>query len=300
MNPASILSQQANKAMSQLDQEWSDKYQQLNKLYDWGRHEKDPDEINRLRDRLEQDINSRRGQIKTSYGNQMSKFKMLDQLFEHDPEQANRLKWEATVGKDVAKQMFPQKRDPRLEHRDVLAEERRMLDNVGSYAMGRDGRLYHAATDKKGYFTDQPDKSAPATQQEMELWVASAQALDVLGQQKLGLVQGMAEAGVPNPNRLQDLMISQEKESLFNRLAKGWFKYSTPGLTYRGAKAIVGTPEPKGTFADKVRESVVEPQRQQPRVRQQKRSRKELLDEYSRLGGSRTPEGRAFADKNLG
>ena len=231
----------------------------------------------------------------------MGQLKQIDKLVEagaiKDPDET---KWRLVLGPEAEKAMFTEQRDPRLEHRDILAEEKRMLDNVGAYAMGRDGKLYHAKLDDKGYYTDKPDKSTPATQQEASLWMSSAQALDVLGQQKLGLVEQMAQAGIPNPNRLQDLMISSEKEHWLKRAAKGYAGLTMGGIIYKGVKRVKQEfgPEPTGTFAQKVQEDVAKPQSrvQQP---QRKRSRQELLTEYRNLGGGNTVEGRTFADKNL-
>lgn len=296
MDPASILSQEANNAIIKLDQEWSSKYQQLNKLYDWDRHKKDPDEINRLRNKLEQDINSRRQQIRASFQNQMSKFNMLDQLFEHDPAQANKLKWEATVGKDIANRMFPQQRDPGLELQRNLNEQNDLLDIVEANVVAN-GKLYEAKTKKEGntvYFTKEADRSKPVSQDGIQKWVLAKNALVASKQKQLDILAQFSESGLPNPAYLQSLQTDQRRE--------GWFKqwYRETGMRIRGATkedVMRGRIEPSGTFAQKVQQTVVKPQaRKQEPVQQ---SRAELLMEYKRLGGSNTPEGRTFADKYL-
>ena len=139
--------------------------------------------------------------------------------------------------------------------------------------MGRDGKLYQAKEKKVGntwYYTDQPDRSKSATQQEAQLWMTSAQALGALDQAELATVQQMADAGIENPNRLQSLLVSSEKEHWAKRAAKWAGKsmvgYSGPGLMYRGAKRVKQEfgREPSGTFAQKVQQGIVKPQPRQP------------------------------------
>lgn len=190
---------------------------------------------------------------------------LAEQGFIKDPDE---VKWRMVLGPEAERGMFPEQRDPRLEHRDILAEENRLFQTVGSFAIGSDGKLYQAEVNKSGDYTDQPDRSKPASQQEVALFMASADALAQLEQRKLGLVQSMADQGVPNPNRLQDLMISREKEGFFRKLGKGMVGYSYPGLArkaYRKIKSEFGI-EPTGTFAQKVQQDVAPSLKQQPRT----------------------------------
>lgn len=233
----------------------------------------------------------------------------IDQLAEQGAIQnPDEVKWRMVLGPEAERGMFPQQIDPREEHRKILAEENRTLEVVKAYVTGNDGRLYQAKEEKVGntyYYTDQPDRSKPASQDEVALWTASIGALDQLEQQKLGIVQQMADQGIPNPNRLQDLMISQEKEHWLKRAAKGYFGLTGPGLIYRGVKRVkkefAGTSEPTGTFAQKVQQDVAPSRTQAPRTQASvmQRPRKELLAEYRKLGGSKTAKGREFADRNL-
>lgn len=178
------------------------------------------------------------------------------------------VKWRLVMGPEAERAMFPEQRDPRLEHRDIIAEENRLFQTVGSFAMGRDGKLYQAKINKKGDYTDQPNKDRPASQQEAALFMASADALAQLEQQKLGLVQSMTDQGIPNPNRLQDLIISKEKKSFFETL----YGISGPGLIHKGVKRArveLGERFP-GTFGQKVQQdiapSLTQPRTQQPRA----------------------------------
>ena len=296
MNPADILNQQAQQELSKLDKEWSDKYQQLNKQYDWSRHEKRPDEITRLRGRLEQDIAGRRQAIQSGFGSALSKFKMLDELFEHDPQQANKLKWTTIVGKQTADAMFPGQRDPRLEHQRNLSAQGRALDTVEAYVI-EGGKLYHSKVDDKNRFTGVANRGEPAEQDEVRLWAMSKDALGTLEQEELGILGQLSDAGMPDPAYLQGLFTGQRRKSWFKRFMEGFESGRAPA--FGGGIKGLGTfaTEPKGTFAQKVTETLPQqPQRRQPK---RKLSRQELLTEYNRLGGSQTPEGRTFADKNL-
>ena len=280
-----MLNQQANKALTDIDREWSEKYQMLNKQYDWSRHEKRPDEITRLRGRLEQDIAQRRQAITTGFGNTISKFKMLDELFVHDPQQAEKLKWETMVGKDVAKAMFPEQRDPQLAHQRNLAEQNRTMDVTKAFVI-EGGKLYASKLDDKGYVIGVADKSKPATQDEIKLWAMSKDALSKLEQEELGILGQLSDAGLPDPVYLQSLLTGQRRKGLFSKLAG----YLPTGKEMRSMYGFDSKPD--GTFAQKVTKTL-------PKQPQRKSSRQGLLAEYRRLGGSNTPEGKAFADRNL-
>lgn len=204
--------------------------------------------------------------------------KMIGDLAEQgiikDPEE---VKWRLVMGPEAERAMFPpEPRDPRLEHRDILAEENRLFQTVGSFAMSRNGKLYQAKVNDRGDYTDQPDRDKPASQQEVALFMASADALSQLEQRKLGLVQSMAEQGIPNPNRLQDLMVSREKESFFKRFAKGYYGLTGIGLIHKSIKRIKAEfgAEPTGTFAQKVQQDVTPVRTQQPRAAQPQTGKK--------------------------
>lgn len=271
-NPESILQEQFESQRQQIQKHFQTKWDEVNNRARAGlfKSQKERDgaffeirtEATQTLDKFTQKVEQATGQ-----------FQQIDKLAEmgaiKDPDE---VKWRMVLGPEAEKAMFQEQRDPRLEHRDILYEENRLLGDVQRFTRGRDGRLYQAKIDSKGYYSDQPDRSKPASQDEIQLWTASVGALDQLEQQKIGVVQQMADAGIPNPNRLQDLMVSREKESFFKKLGKGIYGISGPGLVHKSVKRIKAEfgAEPSGTFAQKVQRDVApvgaQPQTQAPQA----------------------------------
>ena len=269
-----LIERQGQQHLASLDKEWSDKYQQLNKLYDWSRHEKYPDEITRLRGRLERDIAGRRQAVQTGMQQTVSKFAMLDHLFPNLPEVANKLKYKAMFGKEIADQMFPGEQDPRAEHQRNLAEQNRLMDRTDTFVIEND-KLYQVKTNDEGKYDISlgADRSKPATPEEIQLWVMSSDALSVLEQQEQNILGQMSNMGMPDPSYLQGLYTAQRRKGFWGKLTDiggAVMKYSgaTPqaALIHEGIKKTISTftPEPNGTFAQKVGQTL--PKRRQSRI----------------------------------
>lgn len=191
--------------------------------------------------------------------------------------------------------VFPPQQDPGSLHQQNVAEQNRVLDIVEPFVKDN-GKLYQAKIDEKGYYTDKPNKSKPATPEEIQMWATAKNALAILEQEEQDILGQLS--GTPDPAYLQSLLTNKRREGLLKRIVKGYFRITAPGLMYKSYKKLKSEfgAEPNGTFAQKVQQTVAKPQRQQV---QNKPSRQELLVEYNRLGGSQTSEGREFADRNL-
>jgi hypothetical protein len=197
-------------------------------------------------------------------------FQQIDKLAEmgaiKDPDE---VKWRMVLGPEAEKAMFPSQADPRDELREINATKKQVFDDVKQYARGKDGKLYPAKVEGD-YYTDKPDRSmGPVSQQEEQLWIANMDALHSLRQAGAGAAQNIADMGVPNPNRYEDLMRSAEEDHWLKRAAKrtgkGLYGLSGPGLMHKSIKKIrsVFASEPTGTFAQKAQESIIKPR--QPR-----------------------------------
>lgn len=257
MDPIPLIKQQGQQQLANLDKEWSDKYQQLNKSYDWSRHEKRPDEITRLRGRLEQDITGRRQAVQAGMQQTISKFAMLDHLFPDQPEVANKLKWTAAVGKEVANQMFPGDADPRMEHQRNLAEQNRLIQTTDAFVI-EGGKLYASAEDELGYYTGKANTGKPATPEEIQLWAMSGDALTTLEQREQDILGQMSDMGMPDPFYLQSLYTAQRRKGFFGKLVDLGAAFAGPSVRVpRKIKEYVGyASEPNGTFAQKVGRTV--------------------------------------------
>lgn len=185
--------------------------------------------------------------------------KLAEQGAIQNPEEA---KWRLVLGPETEQAMFPKApRDPRLEHRDIVFQENRLFNEIDQFALGRDRRLYRSKVDKDGYYTGQPDKSQPASQQETHLWHASIRALDQMEQRKIAVIEELASSGIPNPNRLQDLQTSREVENTITKYLRDWYNVTGAGLqskllrgTFEYGKKFFKERSP-GTFANKVEQS---------------------------------------------
>jgi hypothetical protein len=262
-NPETILQERHTTSREQLQKQFEFQWNEINRQAREGLF-KSPKEhesaLHELYTRGKQSVLefNQRAEAETNQLNEINKLAELGAI--QNPDE---VKWRLVLGPEAEQAMFPKQVDPREEHRRILFEENRLLDTVKSFVVGRDGKLYQAAIDQKGYYSDQPDKSKPATQDDIRLWTASVGALDSLEQQKLGIVRQMADMGIPNPNRLQDLNISTERENWFKRYLKSWYGGLTaPGLFYRGIRGIrkeyterYGN-KATGTFAQKVEQTL--------------------------------------------
>jgi len=304
-NPETILQEQFESQRQLIQQQYRTKWDEVNRRGRMGLFKSIKDRDAAIFE-LHTESTQVLGEFDYKAQQAMSQLKQIDQLTglgALSEQDAFKAKWKLVLPKETEAAMFPKPRDLIADHNKVFAELSKVRGIVDSYVLGKDDKLYEAKLDsKKIYVTDQPDKSKPATPEEQQLWLSSVKALDVLGQTEQTIVQKIAESGTPNPNRLQSLMVSTEKEHWAKRAikatAKGYYATTGIGLIHRGVKDIkkmLGT-EPTGTFAQKVQQDIAKSQTQQP---QRKRSRQELLTEYRKLGGSRTSEGRAFADRNF-
>lgn len=204
------------------------------------------------------------------------------------------------LGPEAERLVFPEKERPvdwRLEHQRVISERSRLMSLRDMYKLDSKGRLY--GVDDAGKI----DKSLPATQAEFQGWVQSIQALESLHiYEREQILPNLTTADIA-PTRLQELMLEKREASWRREMEEKLWKAAKylPGVPMAAyhlyGKKRVETP---GTFSDKVSGTMGRPVTE-PRVKEpeQKITRKQLLTEYRRLGGSRTVEGKAFADRYL-
>ena len=190
--------------------------------------------------------------------------------------------------------VFPEQRDPRDEYREIRTTKDQVFQDVQQFVRGKDGKLYRAKEEKEGttwYLTDQPDKNQPASQQEEQAWVANMDALYSLRQAGVEAAQNMVEMGMEDPNRLENRMRTAEEDHWLKRAAKGYYALTGPGLISRGVKRIktVFAPDPKGTFAQKVGQTLPqERQRRKPASRVIKQRNKHTGQERISYDGGKT------------
>lgn len=289
-DPRILVQQQYDRSLRQLDTEWEEKYQDLNRKYDWSRQDRDPDEIGRIRGMLRSQIEGRKRKLQTAHKQQTDQFNLVDQLL--DPAKAEEVKWRIMLGPEIEKGMFPTPAKPvdwRLEHQRAVLERGRLLSLVASYKLDSKGRLY--GVDDAGKL----DKSLPATEAESQGWIQSIKALESLHiYEREQILPNLTTADIA-PTRLQELLLEKQERSWFKDVKWRLGKFLPQHIFTRRGRP------PVGTFADKVtatmRQPITEPEVKKPV--EQKITRKQLLTEYKRLGGGQTAEGREFADRYL-
>lgn len=179
------------------------------------------------------------------------------------------------LGPEAERLVFPQQQDPQLAHQRNLAEQNRVLDTVDAFVI-EGGKLYQAKLDDKGYYTDKADRSKPATQDEIQLWSMSSQALSALEQEEQNILGQLSDAGMPDPVYLQSLYTKERRKSWWGRMQEKVLV----GTPYHMKKAAFA-PEPKGTFAQKVGQTLPQqPQRRQPQRKLTKSIAMKYLMQY--------------------
>jgi hypothetical protein len=181
----------------------------------------------------------------------INQLKQIDQLAEQGAiDNPDEVKRRIVLGPEA-------ERDPRDEYREILTTENMVLKRVQEFTRGNDGKVYAVKVDEDGFLTDQPDKTQPANEQEIEGWVADTYALGALGQAKIKVAQQVTSMSVQDPNRLQNLfqdqMQTKEIESWFNRNVRDWWpetKFRLAGGSLEDLKRIRA--KKGGTFAQKV------------------------------------------------
>jgi len=158
---------------------------------------------------------------------------------------------------------------------------------------------------RDSYYTGKIDKSLPASETEYQSWMNSKAALKSAKQYKEEQIMPRLTSADIASTRLQELMLEQQEKSWRKKFEKtmwGIMKWIPgPPMVIARGRELFRKEETPGTFADKVSATMGQPITE-PRVRkpaEQKITRKQLLAEYRRLGGSKTIEGREFADRYL-
>lgn len=315
-NPETILQEQFESQRQQIQERFRLQWEDVNRQADdglFGSQKEYEQTLHELHVQMQQ-ANSEFDQKAEQAIGQLTQIDKLREMgaFQSD-QQADETKWRIVLGPEAERAMFPPQGDPREEHRKILYEQERLMQIGDPFIRAADGILYERKQKKVGNtweYTNEPDKNKPASDYEVQLIDAAAGSLSQLKQERLGLVQSMADQGIENPNRMEENFIGQQEKGWFSKLYLGRWGAETKARM-RGAtrEDIMRGRETGGTFAQKVQETIYTkagPKKgarnqpadmtKQPRVQ---RSRKELLAEYSKLGGSKTAEGKAFADRNL-
>lgn len=260
-NPETILEERHATAREQLQQYYRTQWDDVNRRARAGlfRSQKERDELfyeirlqstqalNKFDQQAEQEINRL---------NEINRLAELGAI--QNPDE---VKWRLVMGPEAEQAMFPRQVDPRDEYREILTTENMVLKRVKEFVVGRDGMLYQAKEDEDGYLTDQPDKNNPASQQQIEGWIADAYALEALGQAKIEAAQQVTSMSVQDPNRLQNLfqdrVQTRERQGFLNWLFKDWWsetKFRMRGGALKELKRIRA--KKGGTFAQKVEQTL--------------------------------------------
>lgn len=262
-NPETILEEQFESQRQQIQQQFQFQWNDINRqardnLF------KSPKE----HEAALHDLYTQNKQIMLKFNQQTEQatgqLQQIDRLAEQGAIQnPDEVKWRLVMGPEAEKAMFPpEPRDPRLEHQRNLAEQNRIMDTTGAFVK-EGGKLYTSKIDDKGYYIGKADKSKPATPEEIQLWVASSDALSALEQEEQNILGQISGMGVPDPARFQSLYTEERR--------KGFFSKFTGFLhTPKEMRRLYGFPESPGTFAQKVQQDVAppltQPRAQQPRT----------------------------------
>lgn len=305
-NPETILNEQFRTQEKQLQHQFQIKWDAINRQARTGMF-KSQKEYEQSLHEVHVENQQIMSEFASKYEQATNQLKQIDTFAEQgvipNPDE---IKMRLILGPEAEAAVFPQQRDPRLEHPRNLKEQNELMDIRASFVIDN-GRLYAAKTKKDGntlVLTDKADKNEPATQEQIRTWAMAEPALAALVQEEQDIIGQMSETGMPDPAYLQSLYTSQRRKGFW----KKWWEATSfrmrggtlEELKRMRAKAEFGT-QPTGTFAQKVQQDIARPQIRQSQAQPQtgKKSRQELLAEYNKLGGSGTPEGRAFADRNL-
>ncbi len=296
MSPESMAQQEFETGQQQIDEQYKIQWDQLNKQYQISG---DSEKLQQEQDKLMTKGRQEMLQYTQEYEQRVQRFKDVDDLAAQGHIQnAPEIKWRIGLEAEEEKAMFPEQVDWRAEHGKNLREQYRLMDARDSFTLDRSGRLFWAKTDDK----DRPiigsvDKKRPATPEEMQMFKRSLLALDEIQRLEREQILPNLAPGDILPTRLQKLMLGQRQKSWMSKVGSA-IQLATPGFRHIPVIKTFGKEDTPGTLSDKVSQSIVrpEPEGTAPDL---KVTRRQMLTEYNRLGGSRTTEGREFADRYL-
>ena len=297
-NPESVFQQEYESGQQQIQQQFESQWNEINRrAKSFGspaRHKQALDDLYTKNQRGMLQYNQKMQQ-------KLEQLKRVDQLAKQGSIQnPDEVKWRMVLGPEAEKGMFPAQvrpKNPRTEYHANLRLRNELMNDIASYQFDSKGKLYRVDPG-----TGKIDKKMPANEMEIQDWVQSIAALESAKRYRQEqILPGLASADIAS-TRLQELLLEQREKSWREKLGGGIrtaAKYGllgVPGL-------IISRRKPKetpGTFADKITRTIQRPIAE-PGVKEptEKISRKQLLTEYKRLGGSQTAEGRSFADRYL-
>lgn len=307
-DPESVFQQEYESGQRQIQQQFEFQWDEINRrARSFGSPARHQQALNNLYTKSQQAML----QFNQGMQQRSDQLKRIDQLAKQGAIQnPDEVKWRMVLGPEAERGMFPTEPRPvdwRLEHQRTLAERNRLMGYRDTFMLDTKGKLYRSEIDEKGHLTGKIDKDLPATQDEFQGWVQSIKALESLKMyEREQILPNLTRADIA-PTRLQELLLEKREKSWRKRMEKkafGIMKY-VPGMPmaiYHARKKLYPGmfEEAPGTFADKVSATMKQPITE-PRVKEpeEKITRKQLLTEYRRLGGSQTAEGRVFADRYL-
>lgn len=297
-SPESVFQQEYESGQQQIQQQFESQWDNINRRV---QSFKSPAQHKQALDDLFAKGQQAMLQFNQKMQQRSEQLKRVDQLAKQGAIQnPDEVKWRMMLGPEAERGMFPGRKDPRTDYHANLRLRGELMRDIASYKFDSKGRLYRIDPD-----TEKIDKSMPASEAEYRGWLNSISALESAKRYKQEQIMPSLTTADIAPTRLQELMLEQQEKSWLKRTQekmRGIMKWVVPDISVALAKGreIFGTPETPGTFADKVSgamgQPIVESRVQEPAG---KITRKQLLTEYKRLGGGKTAEGRAFADKYL-
>lgn len=296
-NPESIFQQEYESGQQQIQQQFEFQWNEINRrAQSFG----SPAQHKQALDELYTKGRERMLRYDQMAQQKLDQLKRIDQLAEQGAIQnPNEVKWRMVLGPETERGMFPKQIDSRTEYHANLRLRNELMRDIASYQLDSKGKLYAVDPD-----TEKIDKSMPASEAEYQGWLNSIAALESAKRyREEQIMPGLTSADIL-PTRLQELLLEQRETSWRKKMEEKMWKIMKwmpgfPMAAARGREYFLKEETP-GTFADKVSATMKQPI-VESRIKEspEKITRKQLLTEYRKLGGSQTTEGRAFADRYL-